>query len=55
VQIIPSSLVRRLALRKLRLTDEEDEDDEAENLFVASAANKGVALGDLTIHLCCSL
>jgi hypothetical protein len=40
VQIVPSSLVRRLALRKLRLTDEEDEDDDNDNLAIAAA--KGV-------------
>jgi hypothetical protein len=37
VQVIPSSLVRRLALRKLRLTDEEDEDDDNDNLTYAAA------------------
>jgi hypothetical protein len=33
--VIPSALVRRLALRKLRLTDEDDEDDD-EDLVVAA-------------------
>jgi hypothetical protein len=36
-KVIPSSLVRRLAVRKLRLTDEEDEDDDSDNLTYAAA------------------
>jgi hypothetical protein len=39
-QVIPLPLVRRLALRKLRLTEEDDEDDE-ESLVVAANAVKG--------------
>jgi hypothetical protein len=35
-QIIPSSLVRRLALRKLQLTEEDDEDDDNDNLAIAA-------------------
>jgi hypothetical protein len=37
MQVIPSSLVRRLAMRKLRLTDEEDEDDDNDNITYAAA------------------
>jgi hypothetical protein len=45
LQVIPSALVRRLALRKLRLTDEDDEDDDEDNLQVYAANNKGANPG----------
>jgi hypothetical protein len=41
LQVIPLPLVRRLALRKMRLTEEDDEDDEAEGLIIAANVVKG--------------